>query len=165
MTTTTKEVSSVLLALTLFACGSAPHVSDSASQVIVDPAAGHDFTTTVEGQAEALAVIWYQTYGLDAAPPRIEWIPQSKLTCWFDEGFIGSDGSCVRGEEFDKGFYIQVAMPSHWTISDTALAHELFHAHEWLTKHDQDSSHASPQWTLSQGMVNQAGDDLRAAGL
>jgi hypothetical protein len=152
----------VLAALGMFATGCGP---------VGDP-------SPLPGQAEAVRLI-YEVYGERHAPPAIYW---RRDTCDAPNGIYGRWPACsfdLNGErvsgahyDLDGRTWIEVGAPSTPSdrISQTALAHELLHAHQWNEGID-DPGHTTPEWGCLSGhntvcitLVGVAIDRLAAAG-
>ena len=130
-----------LLALTLLAAGCGAQGPDE---------------TPMPGQAQALAIVWSQTFGADAAPPPIAW---SELHV---------DAGSATAVEYDGQIYAGVFTPDGvamiaWrgTFHESAFAHELMHGLQ-ADRGESDPGHKRDKdWKL----VKKANDALEDAGL
>lgn len=112
------------------------------------------------GQAEATSVAWLE-YGATSRPPPVAWHTQADLDCgppqastsapnngWSGPYDPGDRTVCVAGLFWTERGYAEVALPDGYRLSQTALAHELYHAA--LLASDPagwgDPDHAGPGW-------------------
>jgi hypothetical protein len=97
------------------------------------------------GQEEALAIVWYQTYGMTDRPPAIEW---HDGTCSNGRpGFNDFDGTCLAGN-FSDELYLVVQARAH---GFAGVAHELLHAALKVSRGDGDGGHRDPGWDAADG--------------
>ena len=155
-----------LMGIGLFAGCSPALQGVGSSPVSADGGATHNFSQACH-QEEAVKIVWTLQYQMKVPPPRIEWILRDKLTCWFNEGFLGEEGTCVGGASFASDFFIQVVDAKGISLSSGALAHELNHLRRFVESSDLDSQHKSDDWGESskEGIVFEANEKLRQAGL
>ena len=129
-------------------------------------------------QDRALEVVWREVYGVRDWPfPRVEWVEGSRLTCKAGKGwqietvFDHRTGArltqpakiCIAGLTVNGGL-VQVAWYPGAKFSDTALAHELWHAAMLVRKGAEDPFHRSPAFQPG-GEVDRANAALKNAGL
>lgn len=95
-------------------------------------------------QAEAEAIVWYQTYGETQAPPPVEWFSGPTVPWSY-----GDDGRTLLG------WKVQVAHDEN-PIYYTSYAHELFHWHCYNVTGDVDAAHSHCDWR----QVDQANHDV-----
>lgn len=143
---------------------------------------GHD---PIQYQNWAVRVVWNDIYGRTEAPPDIEWIDQSRLTCnvaWNGKvsGFYQPswyDGPhsdlCMAGMDYPPINKIQLAHPEIWDSfawSD-AFAHELWHQALYYNNPlgYGDPGHNDPgfgpRYGHPHGIVNEASKTLRELGI
>lgn len=105
-------------------------------------------------QAEAVAIVWYQTYEATVEPPVIEWIDD---VCDGRPGFVDR-GDCVSGLHFDPPVdLIVLQRPVGWRkLSDVALVHELLHAALVYSEGSSDKHHTKypEKWNGAQSRDN-----------
>ena len=137
-------------------------------------------------QREAAYSVWEVTYyDLSEDPPPIRWVFQQDLDCSPDRsgqdvgfhppkffGALERTSYCVGGETyglFYEVYEVQLAAPDGKTFSETAFAHELYHAFLHYRDGDGDDRHSDPGFGIGYGhlygLVDAANDALRSQGL
>lgn len=112
------------------------------------------------GQAEALRIIWVDTFGQDLATiPAIDWRTSGEGGC--DGGFRATDGRCCWGEMVPGTWTASVSWEGSMARSE--LAHELCHARSTLLTGDIDAGHQGE--CFLGGLANVAVGRLVAAGM
>ena len=119
-------------------------------------------------QELATAIVW-DFFGGTRAPPEIEWIDHHRLNCGEgNRGFYREQipieklyrlpKVCVVGVFWEHTYRIQVEYPPTFSFSDSAFAHELYHAHLYNTYGSGDPEHVAAGF-LPGGLVDRA-DEL-----
>lgn len=107
------------------------------------------------GAADPAADAVWALYGAPGEPPAIVWhagrcLPESPPT---------PSGTCWAGR-YELYGAARVATEGQ-PPSETALAHELMHARQWLAERAEDPRHERPDWAE----VERANIELRKRGL
>lgn len=125
---------------------------------------------TIEDQEWATKIVWNEGYGSTSNPPQIEWFEQDRLNCFERDGrFIGwkpysNSDICVGGLYHDGVNLVQLAHPTNFKFSNSAFAHELWHAYLKCSTGDSDNGHKDPGFGPS-GIVTKTNENLVELGL
>lgn len=132
----------------------------------------HNFTR-IPGQDRAEELVWRDTYGMSEGPPPIEWVTPPALDCG-NRGFwaylnVSAGYTCLWGIYYEIVDYARVSSRTVMTddpfnISDTAYAHELYHAVLWHRTGNADPDHLNQGWQKG-GILDLANQALKADGL
>lgn len=115
----------------------------------------------MDGQEQAVYVIWKEVYGRNDRPPLIRWMTGKQLVC--TDPTSGKPGFWIPNSsgpwECREGLTMSplecmVAYHGETTFSETALAHELMHVKQ-ARELVFDSEHTRPEWSLV-AVANQA---------
>lgn len=125
-----------------------------------------DIRPVMNGQEQAVHIIWTETYGMKDRPPLVRWITGRELSC--EDKSTGRPGfwipsydgnwECKEGLTMSP-LEVMVAYHGELSFAQTALAHELMHAKQ-ARNFFIDSNHTSPEW----GMVDVANRRVAEAG-
>jgi hypothetical protein len=120
---------------------------------------------TLAQQARCFAIVW-DLYDVpdSARPPMIRWVCGDLLNCYGGRGWTVIGGTCVAGVSWQDQNTCAVAWPPGTKkLSDTAFAHELWHAATWVLG-GIDPDHTGPGFAPG-GQVEQANKALKERGL
>lgn len=132
----------------------------------------------IPDQDRAEKIVWIDTYCMQGRnPPPVQWIEEKDLNCtewggrnigWYrDQSFYGDlvkSSQCVLGLFWDYPDVVQDAHPTNFKFSDSAYAHEFWHARMLYVTGDSDSNHTDPGFQPG-GAVDQAAINLAREGL
>jgi hypothetical protein len=129
---------------------------------------------TIEGQQEAMEIVWREVYKRTDSFPKVQWIRDDQLDCkpkWHtgpeNIGFFYSFDAtkpplCLAGlNHYDR---LVIAKPSIFNFSDTTLPHEAAHHLLVRDRKDPDREHSGPYF-VSGGLSYQATAELAKRGL
>jgi len=115
-------------------------------------------------ELHARDIVWTFFGATQEAPPSVHWeegeacptIPGRHILRYLDNGTI----KCLLGWYWEPDHHARVIRTDK--ISDSAYAHELYHAWLWIHTGDLDPNHRNPGWTT---VVGHANDLLRQSNL
>lgn len=122
---------------------------------------------SMPGQKEAIEIIWRLTYHEEANPPIIYWITGAALECSNGDGYWDPNDptSCIGGQLLGDRWAATIAWPrDNKLFSDTAIAHELCHAHWWLKTGNVDGLHGGPCFVGPDALYKIANRNLKFLG-
>jgi hypothetical protein len=138
------------------------------------------------GEEQAVHIIWSEVYGRTDRPPLVRWIQGAALSCidpasdkpgfpqWdFPAGLDqAAVQACHEGYTWSP-LEVLVSWHGEASFSDTALAHELWHAAD-LRRFRSDAKHVGPEWVRIEechegappecGIVDRANREVVRAG-
>lgn len=120
--------------------------------------------TTVPNATEATELVW-RYYGDLDAPPWVSLVTGAALDCGDvngkPDGFNFPPMGCLWGVTLSPNMCLVAHIGQAW--SETSLAHELLHAHQWR-RGVADPMHSLPDWQAG-GMLEMANTALHNAGM
>lgn len=123
----------------------------------------------------SIHLVW-NFYQEQHRPPQITWVHGSQLNCGEgNQGFFREQTplerrfsiplTCVIGVFWENSYKAYVAIPlgNDFRPSESALAHELYHAHLYKTLGSADPNHEDSGFAVG-GAVQQAEELLKSSG-
>ncbi len=95
------------------------------------------------GQDDAIDMLWHGALGEPWAPPTIDWVPGEQCKN-LTRPAIPVGNVCAAGIYANGRRSITLVIAP--SLSESALVHEIMHAHLESTFGDSDSAHVRPEW-------------------